>query len=118
MSKNQLENFKIKRGDVLIVDFSDGVGSEQSGKRPAVVIQNDIGNKFSPTTIVALLSTKTNKKMPTHVFVQGDGLHRDSVVLCEQIRTISKQRIEGVIGVLTDEEIKKVSKTLRLSLSI
>jgi mRNA interferase MazF len=91
----------IKRGDVFYADLSPVVGSEQGGVRPVLVIQNDIGNKYSPTIIIAAITSQINKaKLPTHVEITGQeyGLPKDSVILLEQIRTIDKKRLREKIG--------------------
>lgn len=86
---------KVKRGDLYYADLSPVIGSEQGGTRPVVVIQNDVGNKYSPTIIISAITSQINKtKLPTHVEVeQGFGLPKNSVVLLEQIRTIDKKRL-------------------------
>ena len=86
---------KVKRGDIFYADLSPVVGSEQGGVRPVLVVQNDIGNKYSPTVIIAAITSQMNKvKLPTHVEVSAEfGLPKNSVVLLEQIRTIDKKRL-------------------------
>lgn len=87
----------VKRGDVFYADLSPVVGSEQGGVRPVLVIQNDIGNKYSPTVIIAAVTSQINKaKLPTHIEISGDeyGLNKDSVILAEQVRTIDKRRLK------------------------
>lgn len=111
----------IKRGDILYCDIGQGVGSEQSGIRPCVVIQNDLGNKFSPTIIIAAITSKINKTvLPTHIRINEDGniigLSSESIILCEQIRTLSKERIKGYIGRLRVEDLKKLNKSLDISI--
>ena len=91
----------IKRGDIYYADLNPVIGSEQGGKRPVLIISNDIGNKHSPTVIVAAITgkTQTKAKLPTHTEVKNvEGLDRDSVILLEQIRTIDKQRLRNYIG--------------------
>lgn len=112
---------KIRRGDILLADLNPVVGSEQGGSRPVLVIQNDIGNKYSPTVIVAAITaciTKTN--MPTHVMINQDiaGLSKDSMVLAEQIRTIDKRRLIQKIGVLPKPLLQEVDKALYISLGL
>lgn len=105
-------------GDIYYVDLSPVIGSEMGGIRPVVVIQNNIGNRYSPTLIVAAITSQTNRvKLPTHVEISANkyGLNRDSVILLEQIRTIDKKRIKDKISRLTDEDIKKVYKALLIS---
>ncbi len=111
----------IKRGDVFFADLSPVVGSEQGGFRPVLIIQNNIGNRFSPTVIVAAITAQIQKaKLPTHVEVEASeyGLERDSVVLLEQIRTIDKQRLTEKITHLNDELMQKVNDSLQISLGL
>lgn len=110
---------KIKRGDIVYVNFDPIIGSEQGGPRPAVVIQNDIGNRHAPTVIIAPITSKTKKSnLPTHVKLTSKCLERNSVALLEQIKTIDKTRIEDYIGTLADEEMKMIDKALRISLGM
>ena len=95
----------VKRGDIFYADLSPVIGSEQGGIRPVIIIQNDIGNKYSPTVIVSAITSQINKaKLPTHVEISSVeyGLNRDSVVLLEQIRTLDKKRLKEKIGHMTD----------------
>ena len=111
----------IKRGDVYFADLSPVVGSEQGGIRPVLVIQNDIGNRFSPTVIVAAITAQIQKaKLPTHVEINAKqyGFDRDSVILLEQIRTIDKQRLTDKITQLDDEMMGKVNDSLKISLGL
>ncbi len=97
------------------------VGSEQGGRRPVLIIQNDIGNKFSPTVIVAAITAQIAKaKLPTHVEITaaGSGLERDSVILLEQLRTIDKQRLREKVSQLSPEIMESVSGALRISLGM
>ena len=92
----------VKRGDIFYADLSPVVGSEQGGVRPVLVVQNDVGNKFSPTVIISAITSQINKaKLPTHIEINADdyGLAKDSVILLEQIRTIDKKRLRERIGV-------------------
>ncbi|MCY9807570.1 type II toxin-antitoxin system PemK/MazF family toxin [Lentilactobacillus senioris] len=109
-----------KRGDVYYADLSPVVGSEQGGMRPVLIIQNDVGNHYSPTVIVAAVTARITKpKMPTHVGVSAkDGVERDSVILLEQIRTIDKQRLRDRVAHLDDKIMKRVDKALKISLGI
>ena len=94
----------VKRGDIFYADLSPVIGSEQGGIRPVIIIQNDIGNKYSPTVIVAAITSQINKaKLPTHVEISSEeyGLNRDSVVLLEQVRTLDKKRLKEKIGELS-----------------
>ncbi len=111
----------VKRGDVFFADLSPVVGSEQGGVRPVLVIQNDIGNRFSPTVIVAAITAQIQKaKLPTHVEIDAEsyGFDRDSVILLEQIRTIDKQRLTDKITHLDEEMMMKVNESLQISLGL
>lgn len=111
----------VKRGDVYFADLSPVVGSEQGGIRPVLVIQNDIGNRFSPTVIVAAITAQIQKaKLPTHVEINAKryGFDRDSVILLEQIRTIDKQRLTDKITHLDDDMMMKVNDSLKISLGL
>ena len=116
-----MARLKIKRGDIFYADLSPVVGSEQGGIRPVIIIQNDIGNRYSPTVIVAAITSQINKaKLPTHVEISSEeyGLNRDSVVLLEQIRTLDKKRLKEKIGHMTEDDMKKVNKSLLISLNL
>ena len=105
----------VKRGDIYYADLSPVVGSEQGGTRPVLIIQNDVGNKFSPTVIAAAITSKTDKsKLPTHIDVYAEkyGLARDSVILLEQIRTIDKKRLIEKMGLLDDDLMNRVNSAL------
>lgn len=111
----------MKRGDVFFADLSPVVGSEQGGVRPVLVIQNDIGNRFSPTVIVAAITAQIQKaKLPTHVEIDAKvyGFDRNSVILLEQIRTIDKQRLTDKITHLDDNMMGKVDDALQISLGL
>ena len=111
----------VKRGDIFYADLSPVIGSEQGGIRPVIIIQNDIGNKYSPTVIVAAITSQINKaKLTTHVEISSEeyGLNRDSVVLLEQIRTLDKKRLKEKIGHMTETDMKKVDKSLLISISL
>ena len=112
----------IKRGDMFYADLSPVVGSEQGGIRPVLIIQNDMGNKHSPTVIAAAITSQTGKtKLPTHIEIgsQNNGLKADSVVLAEQIRTIDKSRLKEKIGHIDDENLmKKINNALELSIGL
>ena len=111
----------VKRGDIFYADLSPVVGSEQGGVRPVIVIQNDVGNKYSPTVIIAAITSQINKaKLPTHVEISSEeyGLNKDSVVLLEQIRTVDKRRLKEKIGHMSDEDMIKVDKSLLISLEL
>lgn len=111
----------VKRGDIYYADLSPVIGSEQGGIRPVLIIQNDIGNKYSPTVIIAAITSQINKaKLPTHVEISSEeyGLSRDSVVLLEQIRTIDKRRLKDKIGHISDELMGKVNDAVSISIGL
>jgi mRNA interferase MazF len=111
----------IKRGDLFYADLSPVVGSEQGGVRPVLIVQNDTGNKYSPTVIAAAVTSQINKaKLPTHIEIGAGeyGLPRDSVILLEQIRTIDKKRLRENIGHLDDELMDKVNDALGISFGL
>ncbi len=111
----------IRRGDIFYADLSPVIGSEQGGVRPVLIIQNDIGNKYSPTVIVAAITSQINKaKLPTHIEIDGKkyGLPKDSVILLEQVRTIDKRRFIEKICKLDDEIMSKVNEGLKISLGL
>lgn len=111
----------IKRGDVFFADLSPVVGSEQGGTRPVLIIQNDIGNRFSPTVIVAAITAQIQKaKLPTHVEITAErhGFERDSVILLEQVRTIDKSRLTDKITHLDETLMKKVDEALKVSFGL
>ena len=111
----------VKRGDIFYADLSPVIGLEQGGIRPVIIMKNDIGNRYSPTVIVAAITSQINKaKLPTHVEISSEeyGLNRDSVVLLEQIRTLDKRRLKEKIGHMTDSDMEKVNKALLISLSL
>lgn len=109
----------IKRGELYYADLSPVVGSEQGGVRPILIVQNDTGNKYSPTIIAAAVTSKINKaKLPTHIELSAHefGLSKDSVILLEQIRTLDKRRLKERIGELSPLTMKKVNTALLISL--
>ena len=112
----------IKRGDMFYADLSPVVGSEQGGVRPVLIIQNDIGNRHSPSVIAAAITSQTGKnKLPTHIEIgsQGNGLKSDSIILTEQIRTIDKSRLKEKIGHIDDEKvISKLNNALGVSFGL
>ena len=111
----------IKRGDIYYADLSPVVGSEQGGIRPVLIIQNDVGNKYSPTVIVAAITSQINKaKLPTHVEISGEeyGLSKDSVILLEQVRTIDKRRLKEKTGHADERMSGLVDEALRISLGL
>lgn len=114
-------NVIVKRGDIYYADLSPVVGSEQGGVRPVLIIQNDVGNKYSPTVIATAITSQINKaKMPTHIELDANeyGLSKDSVVLAEQIRTIDKRRLKEKIGHLDSELMNKVNEALEISFGL
>jgi len=109
----------IKRGELYYADLSPVIGSEQGGVRPVLVVQNDVGNKYSPTVIAAAVTSQINKaRLPTHIELDAAqyGLMKDSVVLLEQIRTIDKRRLKERIGELPQSTMQKVNEALLISL--
>ena len=109
----------IKRGELYYADLSPVVGSEQGGVRPVLVVQNDVGNKYSPTVIAAAVTSKINKaKLPTHIELPSDtfGLQKDSVILLEQIRTLDKRRLKERIGELSVATMSRVDRAILISL--
>lgn len=111
----------VKRGFVFYADLSPVVGSEQGGFRPVLVIQNNVGNKYSPTVIVAAITSHIEKaKLPTHVELSAKehGLEKDSVILLEQVRTIDKQRLQQKITELDEKVMAKVDEALKISLGL
>ena len=104
-----MEEREIKRGDIYHANLNPIVGSEQGGYRPVLVIQNDRGNKHSPTVVVAAITSRPKHRMPTHVPLKGiEGLEKDSVVLLEQLRTIDKKRLDDYVGTLDRQQMLKV----------
>ena len=113
----------IKRGQIYYADLSPVIGSEQGGTRPVLIIQNDVGNKHSPTTIIAIVTSRhTKSKLPTHYWIsdkwQTSGLKYESMVELEQIRTIDKKRLEEYIGYLDPQEMAEISQKIRISLNV
>ena len=111
----------VKRGDIYYADLSPVVGSEQGGIRPVLIVQNDVGNKYSPTVIAAAITSQQDKtRMPTHINVNGDacGLSKDSVVLLEQVRTIDKQRLKEKMGNLSTSDMNKINKARTVSFGL
>ncbi|MGI5901778.1 MAG: type II toxin-antitoxin system PemK/MazF family toxin [Desulfitobacteriia bacterium] len=111
----------IKRGEIFYAELNPVVGSEQGGTRPVLVVQNDIGNQYSPTTIIAAITSQISKaKLPTHVEVKASrsGLERDSVILTEQIRTIDKSRLKEKVAVLDEKIMSRVNEAIEISLGL
>lgn len=111
----------VKRGDIFYADLSPVVGSEQGGLRPVLIVQNDIGNKYSPTVIAAAITSKLDKaKLPTHIDVYAEefGLAKNSVVLLEQIRTLDKRRLREKMGHLDEILMQKVNDAITISFGL
>lgn len=110
---------QIRRGELYYATLDPVIGSEQGGKRPVLILQNDIGNKHSPTVVVAAITSRLGKaKLPTHVNLSSEKLSKDSIVLLEQIRTIDKCRLVEYIGKATPEEMEFIEKALLVSVGI
>lgn len=112
---------EIKRGQIYYCDMSPVVGSEQGGLRPVVIVQNAVGNRYSPTTIVCpITSVMTKKPLPTHVTLKplDCGLRQTSVVLAEHLRTVDKRRLKGLVGVVPPTKMKEIDKALKISLEV
>ena len=111
----------VKRGDIYYADLSPVVGSEQGGMRPVLIVQNDVGNKHSPTVIAAAITSQINKaKLPTHIELGARtyGLSKDSVILLEQIRTIDKKRLKDRMGKLDDQLMNRVDNAIAVSFGL
>ena len=111
----------VKRGDIYYADLSPVVGSEQGGLRPVLIIQNDVGNKYSPTVIAAAITSKMDKtKLPTHISVYAErvGLAKDSVILLEQVRTLDKRRLKEKMGHLDEDVMSAVNSALAVSFGL
>jgi len=120
MYTNNIRENRISRGEIYYVDLGEVLGSEQGGIRPMVVIQNDKGNHFSPTVIMAAMTSKTKNDIPTHVELDtsGTGLEKFSTVLLEQVRTIDKKRLQKRAGKLKPECIEQVNHALKVSFDL
>ncbi len=117
----ECDSVSIKRGDIYYADLSPVVGSEQGGLRPVLIVQNDIGNRYSPTVIAAAITSRMGKtKLPTHIDIHADqvGLSRDSVVLLEQIRTLDKKRLREKMGHLDEDMMGAVNDALGVSFGL
>jgi len=111
----------VRRGDIYYADLSPVIGSEQGGLRPVLIVQNDVGNRYSPTVIAAAITSRTQKsKLPTHIDVYADkyGLAKDSVILLEQIRTIDKARLKEKMGHLDDNVMAEVNDAINVSFGL
>ena len=121
MQKRRVNKLTVRRGDIYYADLSPVVGSEQGGIRPVLIVQNDVGNKSSPTVIAAAITSRTAKsKLPTHIEVYADkyGLARDSVILLEQIRTIDKKRLREKMGHLDEDVMNRVNDAITVSFGL
>ena len=109
----------VKRAEIYYANLSPAVGSEQDGMRPVLILQNDVGNIYSPTTIIApITSKKTDNNQPTHVKTEFERLEKDSIILLEQITTIDKTRLKAYVGQLDEFTMKEVNRAIRISLAI
>ena len=111
---------EIKRGQIWYCDLSPVVGSEQGGLRPVLIIQNDIGNRYSPTVIGAVItSRKTKANLPTHIWLNSEcGLPKESMVECEQVRTLDKKRLKDFMGQVSEEVMQEIDKGLKISFAL
>ena len=111
----------IKRGDIFYADLNPVISSEQGGVRPVLIVQNDVGNRYSPTVIAAAITSQKEKsKLPTHIEINSQvcGLSRDSVVLLEQIRTLDKKRLKEKMGRLDDGSMGQINQALSISFGL
>jgi len=111
----------VKRGDIYYADLSPVIGSEQGGVRPVLIIQNDVGNRYSPTVIAAAITSQQDKsRLPTHIKIGGGGcgLSKDSIILLEQVRTIDKQRLKEKMGTLDNPSMDMVDRALTVSFGL
>ena len=112
---------KVKRGDIYFADLSPVVGSEQGGIRPVLIIQNDVGNRYSPTVIAAAITSRQDKsRLPTHIPIEAKecGLQKDSVVLLEQVRTLDKRRLKEKMGSVDYRAMKDINRALSVSFGL
>ena len=110
---------KIFRGDIYYADLNPIIGCEEGGIRPTLIIQNDCGNRYSPTVVIAAITSQINKKnLPTHILISTKFLPRDSIVLLEQIRTIDKSRLFNRIATLDNETMEKINTALQISVGL
>ena len=111
---------EIKRGQIWYADLSPVVGSEQGGYRPILIIQNDIGNRYSPTIIGAVITSRhTKADLPTHIWLNAEcGLPKESMVECEQVRTLDKKRLKDFMGQVSEEVMKEIDKGLKISFAL
>ena len=116
-----MEHKEVKRGEVFYADLSPVVGSEQGGVRPVLIVQNDVGNRHSPTVIAAAITSKQDKtNLPTHIGIKAGtgGLTRDSVVLLEQVRTLDKRRLRERMGNLAPDDMNRINRALSVSFGL
>ncbi|MDR1364030.1 MAG: type II toxin-antitoxin system PemK/MazF family toxin [Oscillospiraceae bacterium] len=111
---------QIKKGDIFYADLEPALGSEQGGVRPVLIVQNNVGNKFSPTVIAAAITSRQKGELPTHVPIKalGSGLLKDSVVLLEQIRTLDKRRLKTKLGAIDSMSLGRINEGLSVSLGL
>ena len=111
---------EIKRGQIWYADLSPVVGSEQGGYRPVLIIQNDIGNRYSPTIIGAVITSRhTKADLPTHIWLNAEcGLPKESMVECEQVRTLDKKRLKDFMGTVSKEVMQEIDKGLKISFGL
>ena len=117
----ECDNVTIRRGDIYYADLSPVIGSEQGGLRPVLIVQNDVGNRYSPTVIAAAITSKLGKtRLPTHIDVYANkvGLQRDSVILLEQIRTLDKKRLKEKLGHLDNDLMHAVDNAISVSFGL
>lgn len=116
--KSTIKYMEVRRGNIYYADLSGATGSEQDGIRPVLIIQNDTGNKFGPTVIVAAITSKEKRSdLPTHVYLSVEfGLRESSIVMLEQIRTLDKSRLGRYVGRIDDKTMQSVEKALTISL--
>ena len=115
------KDMNIKRGDIYYADLSPVVGSEQGGLRPVLIVQNDVGNRYSPTVIAAAITSKMSKaRLPTHIdiYAKEVGLAKDSVILLEQVRTLDKRRLREKMGHLEEDTMKRVNEAISVSFGL
>lgn len=120
-SEREIMDDTVKRGDIFYADLSPVVGSEQGGTRPVLIVQNDTGNRHSPTVIAAAITSQTGKaRLPTHINISGGsvGLSKDSVILLEQIRTIDKRRLREHMGRLDEKQMSMVDNAIAVSFGL
>ena len=115
--ENEVQN-TYRKGDVYFANFNNGIGSEQHGIRPVVIIQNDVGNSYSPTVIVAAITSQEKKDLPTHVKIRMEKLPGESTVLLEQVRTIDKSRLRCYIGSFDSETMMRIDEAIKTSFGI